>query len=481
MNKIVTKFVIISLLAVLVLLNYTFNTSQLESQEDYGMGLLPVDEDDYEDFDSSSNYFLRGVGDTKRSVSYKSEMPPVKNQFRVGSCTGWASGYYSKTHQEYMDRGNWNVYDSNHQAAPLDIYNGARHYGYGLSSDIGIQYYNIRNKKTTALGYIEEFGVLPFSYFPYIKEKTKTPPYDSNSRKRRDTFRINSVEKLTKNTWQITNKDIENMKIALSNKGTILIAANVKGLSKYAKDGMINESDATKIQFGPHAMCVVGYDDDKGLGGAFEVVNSWGKDFGDEGYFWLTYDAFKIIGMEAYVMNDKPSGRNPDDVPGDKILDIEIEVKPKNTSTYIKKNVDYNDRTGFYTINYNFNIGDKYKLYLTSEENYSINFINIDPSGEFNQLFPESGYSSSIYADKKYRFPMQDGMAYGIVDRGGAGIGTFAIIVSNQNLNDLDLEKDIKIDVEYVRDSDELQKKAFPELNSLDETAVYALRMNFNE
>jgi hypothetical protein len=244
---------------------------------------------------------------------------------------------------------------------------------------------------------------------------------------------------------------------------------------------MIDENDAENIGNGLHAMCVVGYDDDKGLGGAFEVVNSWGKDFGDDGYFWLTYDAFKILGTEAYVMNDKPSGKNPDDVPGDKILDIEIEVKPKNTSTYNKKNVDYNERTGFYTIDYNFNIGDRYKLYLTSEENYSINFINIDPSGGFNQLFPEQGFSSSIYADKKYRFPMQDGAAYGIVDRGGAGVGTFAIIVSNQNLNDLDLEKDSKIDVEYVRDSDELQKKAFPELNSLDETAVYALRMNFNE
>jgi hypothetical protein len=44
-----------------------------------------------------------------------------------------------------------------------------------------------------------------------------------------------------------------------------------------------------------HAMCVVGYDDNM-FGGAFEVINSWGTDWGNRGYFWLKYSD-----LEKYI------------------------------------------------------------------------------------------------------------------------------------------------------------------------------------
>ena len=38
-----------------------------------------------------------------------------------------------------------------------------------------------------------------------------------------------------------------------------------------------------------HAVLIVGYDDEKD---AFKIVNSWGSDWGDEGYGWVSYDFF---------------------------------------------------------------------------------------------------------------------------------------------------------------------------------------------
>jgi hypothetical protein len=43
---------------------------------------------------------------------------------------------------------------------------------------------------------------------------------------------------------------------------------------------------------GGHAVCIVGYDDTK-FGGAFKIINSWGKNFGEEGFFWIKYDDYK--------------------------------------------------------------------------------------------------------------------------------------------------------------------------------------------
>ena len=39
---------------------------------------------------------------------------------------------------------------------------------------------------------------------------------------------------------------------------------------------------------GGHAMCIIAYDDNK-FDGAFLVQNSWGEDWGKDGYFWLPY------------------------------------------------------------------------------------------------------------------------------------------------------------------------------------------------
>src|SRR5690625_6030951 len=41
-----------------------------------------------------------------------------------------------------------------------------------------------------------------------------------------------------------------------------------------------------------HAMAIVGYDDSKGPGGAFRIVNSWGKYWGDRGFIWVDYQFF---------------------------------------------------------------------------------------------------------------------------------------------------------------------------------------------
>jgi hypothetical protein len=52
---------------------------------------------------------------------------------------------------------------------------------------------------------------------------------------------------------------------------------------------------------GAHAMCIIGYDDSK-FGGSFELMNSYGPEFGDNGFVWITYADIKKYLNEAYVV-----------------------------------------------------------------------------------------------------------------------------------------------------------------------------------
>jgi C1A family cysteine protease len=56
--------------------------------------------------------------------------------------------------------------------------------------------------------------------------------------------------------------------------------------------GIVTLPKTNDTLLGGHAVCAVGFDDDKQV---FIVRNSWGMDWGDHGYFYLPYD---------YAMNE---------------------------------------------------------------------------------------------------------------------------------------------------------------------------------
>ena len=63
----------------------------------------------------------------------------------------------------------------------------------------------------------------------------------------------------------------------------------------------------SKLVNGTHCVLIVGYDDNKS---AFKIINSWGKDWGNDGYLWIDYTAFDEYIREAYVTWDDVSNQN---------------------------------------------------------------------------------------------------------------------------------------------------------------------------
>ncbi|MBK6636022.1 MAG: hypothetical protein IPG38_18605 [Chitinophagaceae bacterium] len=61
--------------------------------------------------------------------------------------------------------------------------------------------------------------------------------------------------------------------------------------------------DSSQMGFGGHAMCVIGYDDRKQ---AFQIMNSWGPEWGVNGVGWVRYADFKEFVREAYGIDPMP-------------------------------------------------------------------------------------------------------------------------------------------------------------------------------
>ena len=165
---------------------------------------------------------------------------------------------------------------------------------------------------------------------------------------------------------------VQNAKYYLNKKMPVVIAVNmyqsiVDNLVSNVWNGVIDDYP------GGHAMCIVGYDDNK-FGGAFEIMNSWGKEYGDNGIIWFRYEDFAKEVKTAYAlsgMEDAPAENNPNNQ-----FNINLSAIGTSSSKLLpiiqsdnyyagKVFSSQNSLSNSYTINYS-NDDDKYRLNITS-------------------------------------------------------------------------------------------------------------------
>lgn len=95
---------------------------------------------------------------------------------------------------------------------------------------------------------------------------------------------------------------ISDIKHALCNDHLVVfsIAIYESFENSVGSDGIVPVPQANEQELGGHAMCIVGYDDTL-HGGSFIVRNSWGTNWGDNGYCYMPYTMYKYI-MDAWTV-----------------------------------------------------------------------------------------------------------------------------------------------------------------------------------
>lgn len=234
------------------------------------------------------------IDNTKNPLPEKTSMlayaPKRLNQGKQGSCVGWASSYAARTILEAKATG-----ENPDKVAfsPSFLYNQI-----ALENCQGS--YLIEACKT-----LHQIGDLKLKDFAYTDNScSKNPTAAQRAEAKKHTIR--GFNRLSEDAYS-KQVDLLAIKQNLAQGSPVIIGMMVGG--SFMK-GMLGKSEWIPTQadfaqrgFGGHAMCVIGYDDyrfgDKdGLG--FQVMNSWGEEWGDKGIFWIRYDHFQHFTREAY-------------------------------------------------------------------------------------------------------------------------------------------------------------------------------------
>jgi Papain family cysteine protease len=345
------------------------------------------------------------------AVSLARFAPNRMNQGRQGSCVAWSSGYAAHTILQSVSTRT----DPNSIAfSPAFLYNNI-----GLDGCQGS--YIIR-----AMEFMQQKGAVPFQQFPYDEN-------DCNRQANQTLFnsaasnKIHGFNRLTDDDG-VSVLNYRAIKEHLAKDAPVVIGMMVGG--SFMQDMMgrkvwhPTEDDYTQQGFGGHAMCVIGYDD-RLEGGAFQIMNSWGPEWGENGIGYVRYGDFRKFVREAYGVDPLPKSGAALNV------DFECNIGLVNAAT--KQYIPLRANAGnVFTTTAPIKKGTKFKLELKNALECYVYIFGQETDKSSYVLFPYKPVHSPYFGVTGYRlFPRKESLM-------ADSIGTkdlIAIVVSKQPLD----------------------------------------------
>ncbi len=230
-----------------------------------------------------------GFTETKlpSKISYRSYTPMVMNQGEVATCVGWAVSYAQLSTQQNikmevtdLDQRIFRAMDPNYVYCHIRGYND--------------DWCQEGSSMQDALEVLKTNGTKTWLSDPWLHCNSVSTEFADNQA---SYYAISGYEAVPHDEL------VKNVKSALSYKYVVSIGVQ---LTESFENGAAVSAGIWLPKYGEtftggHAMCVVGYDDFR-YGGSFEVMNSWGEEYGDKGFVWIKYDDFAELVTEAYII-----------------------------------------------------------------------------------------------------------------------------------------------------------------------------------
>ena len=399
-----------------------------QAQTELPRGLI-LDEEEYEQLPHSSENirFKSGQKALVPKVDLTRYCPQVQHQGEISSCVGWSLGYGVMTIERAIQHG-W--------TDPREITNNANSALY-IFNQVSQGNCNSGITFTDALGYLSEDGNCLAKDFRIDVNDCQAPVPRSV-----ETYAIEHYEPLFRSRDPAKKKIRKTRMVLAQNKPVaigMIIRNNFMQLNRTDEQWRPRIGDTTYAS--GHAMLVVGYDDNRfarspqgnypDMRGAFKIMNSWGREWGQNGFIWVRYryfaefckQAFAIVmqGGEPIVHNEKliaaqdtrpPQTRkerttqsNEYAQQSDKDLSGAFGFRrfshwDGNEPVFEESPVTLQDNQ--YLLQGNHQVGDRFQLYVENgfDQGY-IYVFSIDAKGKAEVHFPRSESYSPKFAGQE--------------------------------------------------------------------------------
>ena len=388
-------------------------------------------------FEKANIYESLADDDTKNplpeSANLQKFAPAVGDQGQQGSCVAWSSAYGARTILEAVRTGE----DPNNlRFSPSFLYNQIGENGCQGS-------YIIR-----AMEFMTKRGSVSYDKFPYNDQNCSQQP-GQELRNEALENRMRGANRLTLGD-RTDAIDMRAIKENLSQGAPVVIGMMVGGSYMQPMMGQDvwnpTDDDRSMMGFGGHAQCVVGYDDAK-YGGAFLIMNSWGPQWGNNGFAWVRYRDFKYFVREAYGLEPMQRVGAAAKLPFDceiGLVQVSYDGKKTVAGAYIPLKLSGNNI--FETVS-PVQIGTKFKMEIRNSTECYVYVFGKETNGTSYTLFPyptEGDPTRTKYSPfcgiAGYRlFPKNKSM---VPD----SLGTrdfMAVVISKDTLNWYDLNQQI--------------------------------------
>jgi hypothetical protein len=215
------------------------------------------------------------------SVDLSSRMPPPGDQGDAGTCTGFALVYGIRSYYASTLEGR-DLSDTRNLPSPGYIMSFIKGYGNASFMDV----VDLLRK-----------GTVSVADYPYT-ENGKPPPTRDIIARAHD-FQVRGLRRVNYNR-------LDDIKGQLARGNPVAVILWTDDAFQNYSGGTFNARGRATDDW--HSIVVVGYDDRRQ---AFRLMNSWGNDWGDHGFMWLSYDLVKIRVDDAGVLDVAPPKRLP--------------------------------------------------------------------------------------------------------------------------------------------------------------------------
>ncbi len=304
------------------------------------------------------------------STSLREYCPKRLNQGRQGSCVGWSSAYAARTILHSRSTGKK---PNDVTFSPAYLYNQI-----ALPNCQGsyIQY---------AMEAMKKRGLVPFKNFQYDPSSCSTLPRAEHHQMAQD-YRIKGFNRLTLNgnNYKV---DMPAIKQNLSQGAPVVIGMKVGQSFMQGMRGrdvwQPNRQDFSGHGLGGHAMCVIGYDDKK-YGGSFEIMNSWGREWGRDGIGWVRYGDFDKFVLEAYGLYPEGIAEDLDKFSSTKLA-VEFGLVDIELGEFIPLQEKGNR---LFQTQSPIGVGDKFKIAVANNVECNVYVFGQETDGSSYVLFP---------------------------------------------------------------------------------------------